>query len=214
MCPFGIWKCKVIPVICMDVRILFTQHLPSPLNAHCNISGKSYLLFLNWCYLIPALPASITLVCFFPFQLSTTPDITQKAEDNLPIYFLYLHVLMKCLLILCRSIRTLNVNVLLLYFGNQNQLGTALLKICVSKSLSYVSFRSILWSTTLANAYIKGWGQMTSDIFPGYSFQYLTYIKTTRICYSLIPNLSWYNTFFQMLTRITLKFKKNTQNYS
>lgn len=48
---------------------------------------------------------------------------------------------------------------------------------------------------------------MKSDIFPGYNFQYLTYIKTTRICYPYIPNLSWYKTFLQLSTKITLNFR-------
>lgn len=96
---------------------------------------------LNRCYLILVRLASVTLGCFFPFQLSTTQDITQKAEENLSVYFLYLQVLTKRLLILCRSIWALNVNILLLYFGNQDQLGTTILQGCVSKSQCYLSFR-------------------------------------------------------------------------
>lgn len=147
--------------------------------------GKVIYFSLIWCYLILVLPASVTLGCFFPFQLSTTEDITQKAEENLSVYFLYLHVLTKCLLILRRSIWALNINISCFILEIKTGLE---LHSCrdVFQNPCFISLsESIVRSTSLANAYTKGWGQMTSDVFPGYSIQYLTYIKTTRICYSL-----------------------------
>lgn len=105
------------------------------------LQEKVIYLSLNRCNSVLVFPASVTLGCFSPFQLSITQGITQKSEENLSVYSLYLHVLMKCLLILWRSIWALNVNILLLYFGNKDQLGTALLQRCVSKSLCYLSFR-------------------------------------------------------------------------
>lgn len=102
---------------------------------------KVIYLSLNWCNSVLVLLASVTLGCFFPFQLSTTQDITQKAEQNLSVYSLHLHVLTKCLLILWRPIWALNINILLLYSGNKDQLGTAILQRCVSKPLCYLSSR-------------------------------------------------------------------------
>lgn len=87
---FGIWKCKVIPVICLDVRILLPQHILSPLNAHCNILGKSYLLFLKLVLFNSCAAWFCNIRLLFPFPVKYhTGHHTERRREFISLFSLF-----------------------------------------------------------------------------------------------------------------------------
>lgn len=122
--------------------ILFPQHLHSPLNANCCISGEVHLLLIYYYhlllnYLFLTLPTSVKLLLPLSPARTMAHQILCNSEVNLSVYFLHPLALSKFLLIFDKSIWILCVSVLLLCFGDQDQAGIALLKRCCSKDLFY-----------------------------------------------------------------------------
>lgn len=121
--PLGIWKWKVIPILCTGCGKSTPTAPFFPLECALLYFKKSLSTFIFLKVVLFSSHADYfcKIMLIPPFAVSTVPHRTlRKVEVNLSVYFLYLLALNKFILIFYKSVWALSVNILRLCFGNQD----------------------------------------------------------------------------------------------